>query len=113
MVIFSKAQGQLTQQPVVGSGQNSDSSELSCMSSLPASMKKLWGEKQHRKSGNIDFLDTQGQVTLWSDLAESQIHPSSNVCYRYLEVRNGSDQKWQHGFLHYKSMGIFSDTKDG
>ena len=41
MGIFSDAQGQLTPQSVVQSSQNSNSSELSCMSSLPASMKRI------------------------------------------------------------------------
>ena len=41
MGIFSEAQGQLTPQSVVQSGRNSNSSELSCISSLPASMKRI------------------------------------------------------------------------
>ena len=41
MGIFSDAHGQLTPQSVVQSGRNSNSSELSCMSSLPASMKRI------------------------------------------------------------------------
>ena len=38
---FSDAKGQLTPQSVVESRQISNSSELSCMSSLPASMKRI------------------------------------------------------------------------
>ena len=41
MGIFSDIKGQLTPQPVVRAGRNSNSSELSCMSSLPASMKRI------------------------------------------------------------------------
>ena len=41
MGIFSDAQGQLTPQSLVQAGRNSYSSELSCMSSLPASMKRI------------------------------------------------------------------------
>ena len=51
MGIFSDFQGQLTLESVVRTGQNSNSSELSCMSSLPASMKRIgWktGEKKWR-----------------------------------------------------------------
>ena len=51
MGIFSDVQGQLTPQSVVRAGRNSNSSELSCMSSLPASMKRIgWktGEKKWR-----------------------------------------------------------------
>ena len=40
MGIFSNAQGQLTPQPVVGSGQISNSFELLCMLSFLASMEK-------------------------------------------------------------------------
>ena len=41
MTIFSDVQGRLTPQPVVRAGENSNSSELLCMSSLPASMKMI------------------------------------------------------------------------
>ena len=41
MGIFSDVQGQLTPQPVFRAGRNSNSSELSCVSSLPASMKRI------------------------------------------------------------------------
>ena len=54
MGIFSDAQGQLTSQSVVGSGRILNSSELSCMSSLPARMKRIV-KKQPRKSGNTVF----------------------------------------------------------
>ena len=40
MGIFLDIQGKLNPQWVVQLGQNSNSSELSCMSSLPASMKR-------------------------------------------------------------------------
>ena len=40
-VDFLDAQGQLTPKSVVGSGQNSKSSKLLCMSSLPASIKRI------------------------------------------------------------------------
>ena len=56
---FSDAQGQLILQSVVVSGRISNSSKLSCMSSLPVSLNGS-NEKQLRKSGNIDFLDTHG-----------------------------------------------------
>ena len=51
MGIFSVVQGHLTLQSVVRAGRNSNSSELSRMSSLPASMKRIgWktGEKKWR-----------------------------------------------------------------
>ena len=44
MGFFSYAQGQLTLLSMVESGQISNSSKLSCMSSLPASMKRIWSK---------------------------------------------------------------------
>ena len=55
MGIFSDAQGQLTLQWVVQSGRNSNSSKLSCMSSLPASMKRI-GRKTAEKKWRHRFL---------------------------------------------------------
>ena len=72
-VFFSFYPYILPWKPVVGSGQISNSSKLSCMSSLPASINYKWfrtrtAEKkwQHRfshyKSMEI-FSDAQGQLT--------------------------------------------------
>ena len=44
MGIFSDAQGQLTLLSVVGSGWISNSCKLLCMSSLPASIKRIWSK---------------------------------------------------------------------
>ena len=60
MGIFSDVQGQLTPQSVVQSVQNSNSSEPSYMSLLPASMD----EKQPRKSGDTVFLIITLSVTI-------------------------------------------------
>ena len=45
---FLDAQGQLTPQSVVRSGRNSNSLEISCMSSIPASIKRI-GSKATEK----------------------------------------------------------------
>ena len=55
MVIFSDIQGQITPQSVVRGSRNSNSSELSCMSSLPASMKRI-GWKTAEKNWRHRFL---------------------------------------------------------
>ena len=55
MEIFSDVQGQLTLQSVVQSGRNSNLSELSCMLSLPASMKRI-GRKTAEKKWRHRFL---------------------------------------------------------
>ena len=93
MGIFSDVQGQLTPQSVVQSVQNSNSSELSYMSSLPASMgrngsktaEKKW---RHRLAHHNPICDHGNQ---WSDLAECRTHRSTHVCYHYLQVWEGSD----------------------
>ena len=58
MGIFSDAQGQLTLQSVVQSGRNSNSSELSCMSSLPASMKRIGCKTAEKKWRHLFFIIT-------------------------------------------------------
>ena len=68
---FSDEQGQITLVLVSVSGRNSNSSKLSCMSSIPARMKKIQSKMQvlecsqdfsHYKSMGI-FPDAQGQLT--------------------------------------------------
>ena len=51
---FLDAQGQLTLYPVVPSGRNSNSSEILCMSSLPASIKRI-GSKATKKRWRHHF----------------------------------------------------------
>ena len=55
MGIFSHAQGQLTPQLVVGSGRISNSFEISCMSWLPASLKKEWMKNHCEKVETPSF----------------------------------------------------------
>ena len=88
MGIFSDAQGQLTPLSVVESGRIFNSSELSCMSSLPASMKKI-GQKNGREKVATPFFHYNPVCchgNQWSDLAKFGTHPSSHVCHRYLQV---------------------------
>ena len=68
---FSDAQGQINLELVVVSGQNLNSSKLSCMSSLPARMRMIESKMKelecsqdfsHYKSMGI-FPDAQGQLT--------------------------------------------------
>ena len=71
LINFSDVQGQITLVLVVVSGRNSDSSKLSCMSSLPARMRSIKSKMKelecsqdfsHYKSMGI-FPDAQGQLT--------------------------------------------------
>ena len=88
MGIFPDVQGQLTLQSVVQSGQNSNLSELSYMPLLSASMgrnrsktgKKKW---RHHFSHHNPICYHGNQ---WSDLAKCRTHPSSHVCYHYLQA---------------------------
>ena len=95
MGIFSDAQGQLTPKTVVGSDRISNSSELLCMSSLPASMKRIAWKTVEKKWQNrfyhynpICCHGNQG-----SDLAEFRTHLSSHVWHQYLQVWKGSNQE--------------------
>ena len=87
MGIFSDFQMQLTPQSVVQISRNSNSSELSCMSSLPASMKRIrsrTAEKKwrhhfsHYKPMGI-FSDFQGQLTPQSVVKSSRNSNSSEL----------------------------------
>ena len=78
---FSDAQGQITLELVVVSGQNLNSSKLSFTSSLPARMRMINSKMKelecsqdfsHYKSMGI-FPDAQGQQTLQSLVLSSQI----------------------------------------
>ena len=60
------------------------------MSSLPVSMKRIPSRTtenkwQHRFS-NYNTICCHGNGNQWSDLAEFRSHPSSRVCYYYLQV---------------------------
>ena len=54
MGIYLDAQGQLTPS-VVRFGRNSNSSEILCMSSLPASIKRIGSKTTKKKGGDIVF----------------------------------------------------------
>ena len=81
---FSDTQGQITLKSVVVSSQNWNSSQLSCMSSLPTRMKMIHTKMKklecsqdfsHYKSMGI-FPDAQGQLTPQSLV---QSGPNSNL----------------------------------
>ena len=66
MGIFSDAQGQLTPLSVVRSGRNSNSSKILCMSSLPASLKRIgsiatdkkWWHRFFRRSRRLSIVSS-------------------------------------------------------
>ena len=84
---FSDAQGQITL--VLVSGQNLNSSKLSCMSSLPARMRMIdlkmkelecSQDFSHYKSMGI-FPDAQGQLTPQSLVRSGRISNSSEMLW--------------------------------
>ena len=88
---------------MLGSSRISNSSKLSCMLSLPASMKrtrlktakKKWRHHfSHYKPMGI-FSDFQGQLTLQWVVQSSRnlTRPSSHACHHCLQVLKGSDEK--------------------
>ena len=84
---FSDAQGQITLELVSVSGRNLNSSKLSCMSSLPARMRRIDSKMKelecsqdfsHYKSMGI-FPDAQGQLTPQSLVRSGRISNSPEM----------------------------------
>ena len=82
---FSDAQGQL----VVVSGRNSNSSKLSCMSSLPARMRMI-DLKMKELECSQDFSHYKSMV-IFPD-AQGQLTPQSLV--RSCRISNSSEMLW-------------------
>ena len=114
-------QGQVTSKWVVRSGPKWDSSELLCLTWLPATLMVIRSKNErasmetafsHYKSmGN--FLNAQGQLTPYSVVRSGRNSNSSEIlCMSSLpaSIRIGSkttEKRWRHRFPHYKSMGAF------
>ena len=88
---FSDTQGPITLELVVISGQNLNSSKLSCMSSLPARMRMIKSKMKelecsqdfsHYKSMGI-FPDAQGQLTPQSLVRSGRISNSSEMLWMF------------------------------
>ena len=80
IVDYSDAQGQLTLQSVVESCQNSNSYKLLCMSSLPASMKKI----QSRVATTFLQLLVLGDFSRRSMAANSAVHDRSWLKFKLI-----------------------------
>ena len=117
---FSDAQGQITLELVAVSGQNLNSSKLSCMSTLPARMRMIGSKMKelefsqdfsHYKSMGI-FLDTQRQLTPQSLVQSSRISDSSEMLWmsllpasmKKIQSKMKALECSQH-FPHYNPMG--------
>ena len=116
MRIFSDVQGQLTPQSVVQSGRNSNSSELSCMLSLPASMKRI-GWKTAEKKWRHRFLhyNPMGAFCCHGNQSSNLIWPKTICSLSHnpimLQIKFGCDRPdwlqrysclkvWTHGRTH-------------
>ena len=85
--------GQETLWSVVGSGRISNSSKILCISSLPASMKRIQSKTAEKKWQNRfshyngNFSDAKGQLTPQSvvERTEFRTPPSSYACHCYLQ----------------------------
>ena len=116
---FSDEQGQITLALVSVSGQNLNSSKLSCMSSLPArirmndsKMKELECSQDfsHYKSMGI-FPDAQGQLTPQSLVRSGRIWNSSELLWMFSlpasmkKIRSKMKAlEWTQHFPHYNPM---------
>ena len=105
--------------PVVGSSKISNSYKLSCMLSLPASMKmirsrtagKTWRHRfSHNKPMGI-FSDVQGQLALQSVVQSGQNSNLSELSYMSLlpasmgrNISKTAEKKWRHRFSHHNPI---------
>ena len=121
MSFFPDAQGQLTPQSMVRSGQISNLVETLWLSSLPVKIE----EDPIKNRGarvfttlHIHFSDVQGQITLeLVAVSGRNLNSSKLSCMSSLHARMRMiDSKMKklecsQDFSHYKSMGIFPDAQ--
>ena len=123
MGIFPDAQGQLTLQSTIRSGQISNSSKTLWLSSLPAKMKKIQSKiealecSQHYLVHQF-FRRARADITLVLVLVSGRNLNSSKLsCMSSLPARmrliksKMKEPECSQNFSHYKSMGIFPDAQ--
>ena len=88
-VNFSDAQGQITLESVAVSGRNLNSSNLSCMSSLPARMR-IFKSKMKELECSQDYYHYKS-MGIFPD-AQGQLPPQSLV--QYGRISNSSEMLW-------------------
>ena len=113
-------QGQVTPKRVVWSGPKSNSSELLCLSWLPATLMMIRSKinelawRQHFPIISLwgFFSDAQGQLTLQSVVRSGRISNSSKLlCMSSLSARmkrirsKTAEKTWRRRFPHYNPMG--------
>ena len=105
-----RTQGRISPKWLIRSGLISNSFELSCLSSLPASLTKIQS-KVTEKSWDIIFFTTQGHVTpKWLVRYGRNLNSSEILCISSLPVSLMTiefivtEKIWRHHFPHPKSM---------
>ena len=121
MGIFPDAQGQLTLQSTVRSGQISNSSKTLWLSSVPAKMEKIRSKIEALACSQhytlyIYFSDVQGQITLVFVVVSGRNFNSSKMMsslparMRLIKSKM-KELECSQDFSHYKSMGTFPDAQ--
>ena len=113
MGIFPDAQGQLTPQSLVWSGQISNSSEMLWMSSLPASIKKIRSKmKELESSQDFSHYNPMGAIGCHRNQSSNPIWPktfcslSTNHCYTFCSL---STNYWY--FQNIKALDLMVSEK--
>ena len=121
MGIFPDAQGQLTLQSMVGSGQISNSSKTLWLSLLPAKMKKIESKMKalecfrniihkffrHTRADNSGLVVVSGR-----NLNSSKLSCMYSLPARMMMIESKMKElECSQDFSHYKSMGIFPDAQ--
>ena len=117
MWIFPDAQGQVTLQSMVGSGQISNSSKTLWLSSLPAKNEKDPIKNEGARVFTTlysNFSDEQGQITLELVVVSGRnLNSFKLLCMSSLSARMRMVEskmkaiECKQDLSHYKSMGIF------
>ena len=120
MRIFPDAQGQLTLQPMVGSGRIANSSETLWLSLLPAKNEEgpVKNEGAIVFTLYINFSDTQGQITLGLVVVSGRNLSSSKLsCISSLPARmkmidsKTKELEWSQHFPIISLWGFFKTLK--
>ena len=102
---FSDMQGQITLVLVVVSGRNLNTSKLSCMSSLPASMRLIKSKKKELEcSQDFSGYKSMGTPEFLSDLAQNLMQP-------FPHPNDGSNKillRLAHWLRRYSSLKMFT-----
>ena len=119
---FFNNQRQMTPKWLVWSGQNSNSSEISCLSWLPASLTKIWSVMNMLTVMNVLTWRQHFPIIVYKKFFQCSalkwmIQSGWNLnswdlmlvldTCKFGEDRIKNEKRWRHHFPHYKSNGSF------